>query len=75
MPIVPVAMGGLVRGEEGGKEWRREGKGEKEDGGKVPVVPSSESSIHSWSWVYFFSRTVQAKRGRQLPVLRNGIKQ
>lgn len=44
---------GLLRDGGGGKGARQ--------GRKVPVVPSSESSIHSWSWVYFFSRTAKGE--------------
>src|SRR2546429_3430509 len=29
--------------------------------GAVPIFPSSSSSIHSWSWVYFFTSTSHGK--------------
>lgn len=48
IPIVPRG-GGEVLG--GGEGWRGgEGVG-------VPILPSSDSSSHSWSLVYFFSWT------------------
>lgn len=64
MPIVPGREGGGVSGEGGEEEGgeRKGGNGGEGWGGgevgEVPVLPSGESSIHSWSEVYFFSSTV-----------------